>query len=61
VGGAEQVFRFLQMQTQTQVPGQAPGPLQNENTHNSGMQGLWRQWQTESDNTNLRRDVADNM
>jgi hypothetical protein len=49
------------MQTQTQVPGQAPGPLQNENTHNSGMQGLWRQWQTESDNTNLRRDVADNM
>jgi hypothetical protein len=49
------------MQTQTQVPGQAPGPLQNENTHNSGMQGLWRQWQTESDNTNLRRDVADNI
>jgi hypothetical protein len=48
------------MQTQTQVPGQSPGSLQNETSHNSGMQGLWRRWQSESD-INLRRDVVENI
>ena len=52
------------MQTQTQIPGQAPGQAgrgqqQNGNaTNTSGFQSTWQRWEQD---TGLRRHVVDNM